>query len=837
MTSTLKKNILISAELISSEVGSFFQELGFHLSDTFNPEMDYQFIVDDVCPEVVNYPRLQISNKLDAKFTPLVRSRITKEMFASEQARRLLASYFNEAHELDLVDRYSKELKDIYSIKIHDYLNIGFFVDSIIVEAYKGQFDIEALRSYLNIALKFAFKKIEKTKDPMPMDVSYSHDGEAFTVQISFNVGSYTGKSEFEGTFDEMTADTHYFDSTYFHKKKKVTLSALFFKNSGVKNIKSYFFTEIAKRTQDVEESISSELHSGLVNKEHVSYAAEKPSQEEQAGRLALARKFAMFIRNYRKTEESPIPVSKLQPNDVIHYLGHYPRQEALQDVDEEIKLFIFKLLKDDGLFNGIDEIVQRVSGSNLDAQIEEIQKVLGSKSLKDIEDIMTIKGGPRSADEVTRVKGWSENKSDTTRIAGSQESGMSDQELWEVRKLQLNVKIQDEVERVNSEGRNIIQNDIVRVVAKELDATEQDVQVVVGGIVEEVVSSEVLNAKKLEEEFAIKILNQQIAADSNKEKLESQILRMKKIMDQMKREIIKLQTEKKEKEEAANLVEAPLNTNSIEMAKLKTALGRTMDALKVRDRIIDKVKVEHDQALKHKDLKIDFLEQRIEEVKNEFTRSREFANEEKLEKLEVDNKSLTARLDLANKKVNIISENIHKQENDAHEKQGRDLDIMKGNVQIAQSMIESLKQEKLTLELRLSQEKDTIRKMKEERGSKDMDAETEGLISTLTSEKKIMEDKFKLQSIELKKVEQKLKYTNSQLESVSKKKAAPANQKSTEAYVKQLDQASARLADATAEVGEKRREIVKLKQENQMISTKLTELEKKLAIFEKKVA
>lgn len=830
MTNILNKKLLISAELLSSEVGVFFQELGFELHQEYIEGSDYLFFVDDVSPHLPTYPRLQISDDLNVKFAPYVRGRISKEMFESVQGKKLLTSYFSDALEFDLVDRYSKDLKDIYTVKIHDYLNVGFFTDSIIVEAYKAQFDIGGLRKYLNQMLEFAFKKVETSREPMPLDVSYSHNGEAFTVQISLYTETFKGKSEFGQKFSELISDTNYFDATYFHKKKKLTLSSLFYKNSDLKKAKSYFFTEVVNRSAELVET-EANLHSGLVEKDKVNYEVSAPPVIDQATKLSLARKFAMFIRNFRKNEESPIHISKMEENDVINYLGYYPRQEALQDVDDEIKKFIFRLLKNDELFNGLDELVQKVAGSNLDSQFSEIQKVLGNKSLNDIEEIMLIRG--KSADQSSNitVKGWAEGATEFQRVSGSSDSGLSDNELWEVRKLQLNVKLQDEVVRVKSEGRNIVQSDIVRVMAKELEVKEEDAQAVMSGIVEEVISTEILTTTKLEEELVKKIVNKQENAELAKEKLESQILRMKKIMDQMKREILKLQAEKSSREEN----EKTLPADNIEITKLKITLARTMDVLKVKERMSEKVKADAELALKHKDLKIDFLEQRIEDVKSEFARSREFANEEKLEKLESENKTLLLRLDLANKKVKNISENLGTRDAEAQEKRDKEMDVAKGNLQLAQSLIEDLKQDKLKLEIRASEDREIIRKFKEEKGAIRNDDEKDGIIQVLTADRKALEEKVRAQGIELKKVEQKLKFTLSQLESSNKKKSA--GPKSADAYAKQLDQASARMAEATADVAEKRREIVKLKQENSMMGTKITELEKKLAILDKKVA
>jgi chromosome segregation ATPase len=234
--------------------------------------------------------------------------------------------------------------------------------------------------------------------------------------------------------------------------------------------------------------------------------------------------------------------------------------------------------------------------------------------------------------------------------------------------------------------------------------------------------------------------------------------------------------------------------------------------------------------------LKIDFLEQKIEDLKSEFARSREFANEEKLEKIEAENKTLLLRLELANKKVNIINENLGNRDSEAQEKRDKEVEVAKGQVQMAQSIIDELKQEKLKLEIRASKDKETISKFQDEKGISKNDDEKDNIIQVLASDRKAFEDKFKLQGIELKKTEQKLKYTLAQLESANKKKVGGPN-KTADTHAKQLEQVSARMSEAIAEVSEKRREIVKLKQENSMMTNKINELEKKLTILDKKVA
>lgn len=823
MSTDLKKKILITTELESSAVGAFFKSLGFELEHSYTEGSDYRFVLDNACPEIKNVPRLQISESLSAELLPMVCGRINKEMFDSEQGCTLLSSYFHDALEFDLVDRYSKEMSNIYSIKIHEYLNIGYFVDSIIIEAYKAKFDISVLRDYLNTALNFSFKKVETSTSTMPVDVSYSHNGEAFAVQISLLCDEWKGISEMESSIDELIKGTNYFDVTYFHKTNRLILSALIFKNLDLASAKANFFTEVVKRRPETEKNAEAGIYSGLVFNEPVRYQPPKQAIADPAIKLLLARKFAHFIKNYRqKVEDPPIPLGKLVIDDVINYLAHYPIQEELQEIDSEVKHLIFKLLMNDKFSNDIDDFVQVIMDSFPHGVVREIHKIMGDKGLEDIEQI--ISGQPLKIEDgfITRVKGSSETKPnpDFQRVSGSEGTAISDNDLWEIRKAQLNIKDQADMQFTStaSEEKN---NDNKRWEVQSLSRT--------------LTPEAKLEKEKFEEAFSQQVLNQQSTSDVVKEKLESQMDRIKKIMYQLKKEILKLQSEKIAREEADRNRN---NEDAQDVLRLKSTMERSLETIKNKDYAIEKMKKDFDQFIKNKDQKIEALENRISSMKNEQSQGNEASNDEKVMKLENENKSLNFKLELANKKVNIVTTRMKEREVDLNAKREREIETIKGNLKLAQSIIEEMKIEKTKLEIHASEDRDQLKKNKEDTVNKKNDEDKDGIILILSSERKTIEEKFRAQSIELKKAEQKLKYTLSQLESAHKKKPTTnPNLKSAEVLAKQLDQASSRMAEATAEVIEKRREIVKVKQENSMMSSKIAELEKKLANLDKKVA
>lgn len=437
-----------------------------------------------------------------------------------------------------------------------------------------------------------------------------------------------------------------------------------------------------------------------------------------------IARKFAYFIKDYRqRIEDPPIPLGKLVVDDVVHYLAHYPKQEELQEIDSEIKHFIFKLLMDGKLSNDVDGFVQVVMDSYPQGAVEEIQRIMGDKGLDDIENV--IAGTPLNPEDgfITRVRGSSEVKSepDFQRVSGSDSSGMSDNDLWEVRKSQLNIKEpSDNHTRAPS-------------VASPEEPKNENERWEIQDLNHALTAEAKLEREKLEAEFSQQILNQQASAELVKEKLESQMDRIKKIMYQLKKEIVKLQSEKIAREEADKNNK---NIEAQENVRLKSSIERSIETIKNKDSAIEKMKKDFEQFIKNKDQKIEMLEQRISSMKNEQSQMREVSNDDKLEKLEHENKSLQFKLELANKKVNIVTERMGQREIDMNAKREREIEALKGNLKIAQSIIDELRIEKSKLESHKTEDREQTKKQKEEVVTKKPDDEKDGIIQAMSAEK-----------------------------------------------------------------------------------------------------
>jgi len=861
MSLTVKKLILMNKEQADSLLGRFFTEHGIEIHNEYINSEEYLFAVDDACPEILNLPRLQTIEKLKPELQSNVRCRLNQDMMMATLGKKLFETYFNETKDFNIVERFSAEMKKVINFKIHEALNIGYFVDSIIIEAYKAKFDIVKLRNYLNKAFMYSIERNEANDDDLPISVSYSHDSDAFAVQVIVNTQNFDEKEEMNFFTEELCKLCNFLDIAYMPKRKHLAISAVTFKRENLKNANAYIFSEIgAREPGSLLDNV--ELISGLKFNPIIEYKVEH--EDTQTDKFTLAGQVAEFIFNFRDTEKEAKSLEELNITDIENYLDYYPIKINSKIMDLDLKEFILDLVKNKALLETISLYTKKFSTS-----IEQALKSDQSNN-KDIESNSRVSGGELEKESVTIVKGGLVEKETKTIIkGGGTENNVAD-ELRIIKGSTQELPEQISVIKGSQEDLNADKNEKF-VVSDSGSLSNPSPHLTVKNLPMQAdeeesftVKSGLDNNHSKEEVQTIKSREMNLEAFSHiKDKLDIQVSKMKAVMESMKNEIAKLRSELKQKDEAllqvniASVIPEVLtqenkndgkkyNIESKENAMLKNSLVKAIEVIKLKDKQLEKSKIDFDMANLAKDLKTRGLEEKIELLKIDLSRAKEAGGLDKLKDLENENKILLSRLELAKGKVSTMSENLDFKENVELERREREIEVLKTGLGVAQSTIEKLRSEKIDLELRMSIDRDLLNKYREEKDNvsgnpkqKMEMVEKDNLIHSLTLEKRTAEDKFKQVSMELKKTEQRLKFAISQLEASTKKKdgTGVAAQKSADAYAKQLDSANMRLSEAASEITEKKKEILKLKQENSLISLKLSELEKKIASLEKKAA
>jgi hypothetical protein len=799
--SLTKRKILISEELLESPVGSFFQVAGLECVTEYSVEdkEDLEFIINDYCPEFRNVTRIKTdpAKKFSPEIEQDVKGELDKNFLENFQVQKLLKIILVKETGMSLVDSYSNSFKSISSIKLHEYLNTGYFIDLVVIEAYKNNFNYDLIRQYLNHLFEFSFQQIQNLKSESVLELTYSFSPDVFALELSFVKENFRPVI---GQFKELRNRSNCLSLSFFPKRDRVSISSVWFKSENLKEFRCWLSSEINFKNKSAD--FPRPLMLGIDEDVELDYQPRIFRTEEVQGRkLADARKFAKFIREYRSTEVDPKDLMSLELSDVDNYLTFYPFQDSVVNADEEVKRYVLNLLQDEKFSNSLDNYFEKNLDSSIDPYIERIQEILSSKKLKNIEEIIRIKGlGSNSEVDQVTLKGWLGAENDPVAIDDKTES-ITNEDKWISMRSGLLIKIQEEIHRAKSVGIKLYSKDLIDLISRHISESAENVEAVMKDVIEEALSSGLTQKSALQDAFALSFIQQQshVFNDSDKMKLEDQISRMRFLMDQMKEEMLSLRSgsvelAKKYRQDSVLQNQAP------KLFSLKNSLLKAINSMRLKEAASSNQKEVFEKILLSKEVTNKRLESKIEQLKAEHLKSNVLFNAKKIEALKEENKILNARLALTLQKLVTVNEKKTKEKGESAQQNSSD---------------------KL-----------------DETTSSSNHPEQDRLLMNVEAEKKILEDKFRNQALELKKADQKLKLALAHIEDIKKRNAQSSSpHKVNDLQVKQVENAKMQASEAIGELAEKKKELHKLKQENAILTSKLTSLAKKLSNLEKKAA
>lgn len=821
-----KKRILISPEQQESQVGAFFRKLDIALCSEFIQEHlgSYLFIVDDYLPELNLLTRLQTKKSINPICINDVRGFFDENFLNNELIYSLLGTYFSEYRDYDLVDRFTKKNQNVYTLKIQDFLNIGSFTDTIVLDAYKNNFDCDMIRNYLNFAINYAFKT-EEMNNHHSIEVSYAFNETGFALQILMSANKFDLEKEFSTKnkkFEIFFNGTNYFDVSYFRKKEKLLLSSLWFKEKNLQLFKSFFFSEIDGRfnLKDKKSNLISRLDAVTETFSHKSNI----TKAHTYSKLHLARKFANIIKIMRSREiDSPV-AAILTPADIDNYLSRYPRHDATVAIDMEIKNFIIKLLNDENLSSNISQHIDKTALSSLDSFVDELQRIIGQKSLEDLNEIVSLVESTKNNEcNFTMIEGWTED---------------SNKEDWFKKRASIIEKIKEQTYLIMKSGRNVVEEDIVNITAGQFNANPEEDRAIVKGLLEEAISTSFFRNEKLDDLLALQLLQKRPENDIDQKKLKLQLIGFKNSVAQMRSEIIKLRLEA-EVSRKENCQDQIGKLPKQELGILKKAAISSIELIRENKRKELKQKHEFDKIIALKNKQNRYLEDSLNKLKSESSGDSNIEITKKLDEVKEENKKLKLLLEKSHLNIIPDSEIVNTEKSSSEKDQ--EIAKLKNEVQTAQLLADKLQRIMKVSENISSQEDVNLANSAASKAQFETllsQSSNDSESSTFQTYKKEMEEKYKAQGIELKKTENKLKFTIAQLDEAHKRKSSDQSHgKSSDTYAKSMEAASNKLAAINIDLLEKKKEVIKLKQENTLLTSKVFELEKKLGINEKKVA
>lgn len=795
---------------------------------------------------------------------------IPNSLFESHFGKRMAAIFIGEKGLSNLSDVFELPVD---SFKISQYFQVGSYIDRLVENSSQKIFNYLSIHRSLYHLFQFvSYFAVKEHFTPLECEMAQNDDGMIFQIQLPIlkkDIGilrAILGKDENESkqflTRDFILAleDSDFTDITFVQKTNRLIITS-YFNSKNLLRLGGFRFSdEISLKSRETnvtptsypktpgeETTLASSQFPDYqpVTQVGISVSDQSlPSNRKDLGfdeerakvSFAQARKFALFIKNFRIREGSDKEDQNLTNEEVIDYLKHYPRQEVIQDLSQEIKDLICILVKNQKVYQEVTEALSDINSQGFLEKVEEIQRIVSGKNIEEVVEIITVQGGKEFNEEISKIKGWLEkDKDELIKIKANYED-LNDDEKWEVKKSQLNEALKDEVIKIKSSGRDVAEDDYVRVVAGSLGVTEEEARYVVKGFVAEasgdMVVKRIDELRNTVESNEVGTYQKTVLVQNTK--LEEQFKKMKRVMDGMKAEIVKLRAENAKKSD-------PLPTGDLSLQLFHVELEKTKQNLANKEKVFKKFREDIDGVIKEKDKTIESLKDKIEKNKSDSSLSVETELKRKVDVLSLENRTYKSKLDLALKKLQIMNDNMDKHDAEFMQKKEKEIEHLKNQVNLSQSILNKFKDEKSKLDLEIHVLREKVLKQEEEAlGKLDPHAPTstqdnikkEALIQALANDKKGLEDHIRIQNIEFKKLEQKMKLLSVQNDDLARKKGGSA--KNVEAAHRQVEVANQKTQEAIQEVAEKKKEVLKLKNENSLLVVKIQELERKMATLER---
>ncbi len=859
--------------LFKSNIPEEFREsLGEFVSTTESESEKYIFTHQEDAGNL----KFKKINWNEVKVPPVayIHPRIVK----SEVAQLIIRRAAGNIGGLNIDDLKDDLIEKSFTVKVLNEYSIGHISDVILNFALEREVKSSSIRTYLVNLLGFLadFKKAGVLSFPIDLDCGFSED--TFFIQahckdegFSFDnildclndddVESYKAKFKDFVKYTDLT-DIFKIDST----GRLVITSCWFYDgvwDSGVREYGSLIIHDLVHLKadrEDMDNSVNSFIKQSLDNVSKLrtldsvlpaKYLAEEAGKIKEAINPLKVKNIYDFLR-----QRISVPVQEgFSLADLEVVLKDNPRPEGSAKLNKPEKEELISFLVKGANIDDLNDDIQKVKGQiTSEDYVNQMIKNLSGMSAQDVKQI--IKGKKEDlGDSITRVKGSSEKDQEfKTIVSGSQiesqsnvlelkklsqddgsvevsdevntdqeeikrrviESNEEDNSVWEVKKLNVVKKMQDELIHVKDLSQFEVNQKIEQIISSELDVEEDESRIVVSQFSD--------NAAESWLETGVESLNNEIRSRLKLEKIEQQLETRERQVDKMKELITKLKIENGNLN--GKLRDLEKDHKALEFHMKNTPSEVRESSMESEDKTTQ-VLVQHPTE--------------VIELKNE--------NEKLISQIE----SLKKRVNFmyenskANAGTNIDTNDIQSMasENTRMKKviaeHRAEVDILKTEKREAEVLVEKSKrelEEKNEALLKLSQESDgTV--------AKALENENRVLKEEIIS----LNQQNKESILKAKSFEQKLKYVNAQIDRYKEQEKKKSQIQTTSTVIDaktknqiqkleiNQDKMKKAYSKTQKDLSDKKTELHKATLENKTLTVKVRELEKKLEVLTRKAS
>lgn len=482
------------------------------------------------------------------------------------------------------------------------------------------------------------------------------------------------------------------------------------------------------------------------------------------------------------------------------------------------------------GTKDEIDNSTTIISGTREDLG-EGSTFIAGTK--EDLTEEAILISGEQNSDQTNSTKSFSIDSSETKAEWRSAKSDI----IEEVRKRALKLK---------ESGKSLkdLNKEVSGIVSDKLNIDSSESETLSKGLFENASEKFVTNKNIGKgnggENTRNRLENEKLKQDVKRK--DSQLIRMKRLIDGMKKEI-SIQRDVSQEGESANsesgAINTPVNYN-IEVNKLKAEVER-------RDKQIEQMK-------KNLDVVHNLNKDEDDDISDSLITDDLVVQTNSVKNLELEVKRLSSQLELSQKREEQISQKIENEKELSESKTSNETRLFREKITKSQEIINKYQAENADFQKQIFE----LKRKKEEfenkanllasNDSTEQLKEKEKEFSEVSKLAKQAEDRYRAAGLRIKQLEQKNKFLTSQVETASKKNSKSAamsgggklDAKSAH-KIKQLERMNDKLKGSSKkfedELAGKKKELHQGKLENNTLKLKVDELERKLSKFDKKAA
>lgn len=814
----------------------------------------------------------------------------------------LNSSYFDSNIAINSQDNFSigaSKVVDVNKITLNDNFNWGKYTDIICVDSVSNGLDFLQIRNYLNAIYTYlAFLK-KGNIALLPFEIEYCSmkdccNDDGMYVQISCVVKNFVleyiseslmGVSfeEFGSFFSRSLKDAHMYadlvNFEYFEKSGKISIGAFFVKQANNKIIKSPSLVingvapfSIKERAVDklranprlAIDELKRDIGKDLMAMELPGTCVELmlAGSKKLIKKPILLRTLVQFIQRKRDLDELAMELEALSIDDVRRYLLDFPNQKLVEDLNRNDLFLILKCLWNDDLFKEILNLIEQIKKQKSQVTGNDFSNTL-KKGLNLFglgEDVIIVKDNSDGNIDIgnvdkTIVKGRFEDvSSEIIRVKGDGEQDLNElkNDLIKILGSKLSRK-----KSLKNDDKTGLSNDSSSDFSNSLDKVGFDsLDVVASGIIDQALSDAI--EQELQDKIEGLFVSHNEKFDDLKlydelERKNGQIDKMKLLIDRMKIQILSCRKVISSLSDSSRIMGTESSSLIQQVESLNTVIAK-------QELHIKKMKEDYESKIKMQDNRLLASDDQYQELL-----SKNIANNSQFDlnlanKLQSENKALHAMLEMSNKKIILMTEQMENFKNNQARTKNSELEIAKTQLQqIADKCSKIITENK---ELRAFQKRTEVEfeslkhKFENERNelikknekieknnnveSKDEHLEKDRQAAEQNIEIRSLKDELKKSELKIKELSQKIKFLNAQvdiknLQPNTNGQAQPQEnvQKGLEHKIKQLELVNAKLESSqiknNSDLGEKKKELQKLKSENTMLKNRVQELERKV--------